>query len=281
MGFPVLEKEGEKMDLVVVRGGGDIASGIIHRLYMAGFKVVVLEIEKPLTIRRTVAFSEAVYEKEVNIEGVKGVLAKDINDIWNILDEGSVPVYIDEKGKILEVLKSMVVVDAILAKINLGTHRDMAPITIGVGPGFEAGVDVDLVVESKRGHNLGKVIYKGRAAKNTGTPGETLGFREERVIRAPGEGIVKPLYHIGDKVKKGDIVCKVGEKEVIAQIDGVIRGMLKEGLYAYKGLKIGDIDPRGVIEYAFTISDKARAVGGGVLEGILYLKRERRIGYGQ
>lgn len=276
MGFPVLEKEGEKMNLVIVRGGGDVASGIIHRLYMVGFKVVVLEIEKPLTIRRTVAFSEAVYEKEVNIEGVKGVLAKDINDIWNILDEGSVPVYIDEKGKILEVLKPMVVVDAILAKINLGTHRDMAPITIGVGPGFEAGVDVDLVVESKRGHNLGKVIYKGKAAKNTGIPGETLGFREERVICAPGEGVVKPLYHIGDKVKKGDVVCKIGDKEVIAQIDGILRGMIKEGLHVHKGLKIGDIDPRGIREYAFTISDKARAIGGGVLEGILYLKNERR-----
>ncbi|MCF6459686.1 selenium-dependent molybdenum cofactor biosynthesis protein YqeB [Clostridium sp. Cult3] len=269
------------MDIVVVRGGGDIASGIIYRLYKAGFKVVVLEIGKPLTIRRTVAFSEAVYEKEVNIEGVKGILAEDVDDIWRILDEGAVPVYIDSKGEILKELEPIALVDAILAKVNLGTHRGMAPITIGIGPGFEAGVDVDLVVESKRGHNLGKVIYEGKAAENTGIPGSTLGFREERVIRAPGEGIVNPLCEIGDKVEKGDVVCTVGEEKVLARISGILRGMLKEGLYAKEGLKIGDIDPRGEVENAFTISDKARAVGGGVLEGILYLIKERGIGYGR
>ncbi len=265
------------MEIVIVRGGGDIASGIIHRLCRAGFKVLVLEIEKPLTIRRKVSFSEAVYAGEVEVEGVRAVLAKDLDDIKYIFEKGFIPVYIDSRGDIIKELKPLAVVDAILAKRNLGTTKEMAPITIGVGPGFEAGVDVDLVVETKRGHNLGRVIHRGKPAENTGIPGEVMGYREERVLRATGDGIVKSFYQIGDKVKIGDIICKVGESEVTAEIDGVLRGIIKEGLYIHRGLKIGDIDPRNVERYAFTISDKARAVGGGVLEGILYLRKERRI----
>ena len=265
------------MDLVVVRGGGDIASGIIHRLFMAGYKVVVLEIEKPLTIRRTVAFSQAIYSGEVTVEGVKGVKAKDLDHIMEILEEGYIPVYVDSKGDIIKELKPLAVVDSILAKVNLGTSIDMAPITIGVGPGFEAGVDVDLAVETKRGHNLGRVIHEGKTAKNTGIPGDIIGYKEERVIRANYDGVVKPLYNIGDRVKAGDAVCKIGEKEVEAQIGGVLRGMITEGLFVHEGLKIGDIDPRGIVDHAFTISDKARAVGGGVLEGIQYLKIKKEM----
>ncbi len=161
------------MDLVIVRGGGDIASGIIHRLYRAGFKILVLEIEKPLSIRREVSFSEAIYKGEVEVEGVKGIFVKNLDNMWEIIYNGDIPVYIDSSGEVIDILRPIAVVDSILAKVNLGTHRDMAPITIGVGPGFEAGVDVDLVVETKRGHNLGKVIEKGFAAKNTGIPGST------------------------------------------------------------------------------------------------------------
>ena len=265
------------MELVIVRGGGDIASGIVHRLYRAGFKVVVLEIEKPLTIRRKVSFSEAIYDGEIEIEGVRAILAKDLDDIKDILEKGFVPVYIDHNGDIIKELKPLAVVDAILAKVNLGTNKKMAPITIGVGPGFEAGVDVDLVVETQRGHNLGKVIYKGKAAENTGIPGDVMGYREERVLRATGDGIVKVFHNIGDKVEAGDIICQIGDNQVIAGISGILRGIIKEDLYVYKGLKIGDIDPRNVVEHAFTISDKARAVGGGVLEGILYLRKEKEI----
>ena len=260
------------MNLVVVRGGGDVASGIIHRLFKSGYNVVVLETEKPTTIRRKVSFSEAIYSNEIIIEGVKGIFAKDLEHIIKILGEGSIPIYIDEQGKIIKELKPLVVIDAIIAKVNLGTNKKMAPITIGIGPGFRAGNDVDLVIESKRGHNLGKVIYKGEGAKNTGIPGEIGGYREERVLRAPSRGIVKNFYSIGDVVKSGDIICQVGNIKVIAQIDGVLRGMIKEGLFVDTGFKIGDIDPRGIIDYAFTISDKARAVGGGVLEAIGYLK---------
>lgn len=265
------------MDIVVVRGGGDIASGVIHRLSRAGYKVVVLEIENPLTIRRTVAFSQVIYSGEVTVEGVKGIKAKDLDHIREILKDGYIPVYVDSKGDVIKRLKPLAVVDAILAKINLGTSMDMAPITIGVGPGFEAGVDVDLVIETKRGHNLGKVIYEGKAVENTGIPGNVMGYREERVIRANCDGIVRPLYNIGDKVKVGDVVCKIGEKEVLAQISGVLRGMITERLFVYEGLKIGDIDPREIVDYAFTISDKARAVGGGVLEGIQYLKVKKGV----
>lgn len=265
------------MELVLIRGGGDLASGVAHRLFRAGYKVVILEIENPLTIRRTVAFSEAVYSNKVVVEDVKAILAKNTDDIMKILEEGNIPVYVDEKGSIIDELKPLAVVDVIIAKKNLGTNKDMAPITIGVGPGFEAGIHVDLVVESNRGHYLGRVIEKGTAIPNTGIPGSTMGYTEERIVRANGDGIVKSFFKIGDHVNEGDLICKVGEKEVRAKISGILRGMIREGLYVRDGLKIGDIDPRDIKDYVFTISDKARAIGGGVLEGIEYLRRERGI----
>lgn len=263
------------MELIVVRGGGDLASGIAHRLFKTGYKVIITEIEKPVSVRRKVSFSEAVYDGEVEVEGVKGVLARDLEDIRKGLDRGYIPVYVDEKGDIIYKLEPLIVVDAIIAKVNLGTNKQMAPITIGIGPGFEAGVDVDIVVESNRGHYLGKVIHKGKAEEDTGIPGEVLGHKEERVVRASCNGIVRPLYNIGDRVAAGDVVCQVGDREVVAQIDGILRGMIREGLFVHKGLKIGDIDPRNIEEYAFTISDKARAIGGGVLEGIGFLKNKK------
>ncbi len=263
-------------NLVIIRGGGDIASGIIHRLFTSGFRVLVLEIDKPLCIRRTVSFAEAVYSKEVNIEGVKGVLVDNKKDIMLALKKDLVPIYIDEKGEIIQELRPQVVVDSIIAKKNLGTNKSMAPITIGVGPGFEAAIDVDLVIESNRGHNLGKIIYKGEAEKNTGVAGTTLGYSNERVLRAPVSGIIKPLYAIGEEVKAGETIAITGGEEIKSQIDGIVRGFIKEGLYVKKGMKIGDIDPRGNRNNAFTISDKARAIGGGVLEGILYSKNKRR-----
>lgn len=265
------------MDIVVVRGGGDLASGVIHKLFKSGYKVVVLEVEEPLSIRRTVSFSQAIYDGEIIIEGVKGVRADSLDEIIRMLKKDCVPVYSDREGHIIEELKPIAVVDAIIAKENLGTNIDMAAITIAIGPGFEAGVDVDLVIESKRGHYLGRVIYEGRAAKNTGIPGDTMGYKEERVIRAPCDGIVKPLYKIGDRMEIGDTICYIGDSPVEAKISGTLRGMIMDGLFVHKGLKIGDIDPRGIDDYVFTISDKARSIAGGVLEGILSLKVERGI----
>ncbi len=164
-----------------------------------------------------------------------------------------------------------------MAKKNLGTYIDMAPITIGIGPGFEAGVDVDLVIESNRGHYLGRVVFEGRAAEDTKIPGEIMGYTEERIIRSPSKGIISSFFNIGDTVKAGDIVCRIGCIDIAARISGVLRGMIRDGLFVSEGLKIGDIDPRGIRDYAFTISDKARAIAGGVLEGIQYLRKERGI----
>lgn len=260
------------MELVIVRGGGDIATGICHRLFKAGFNVLVLDIEQPTTIRRRVAFSEAIYSREIVVEGVKAVNVKRIEDIYHEINKGNIPVYIDPVGKVIAELSPLAVVDSILAKRNLGTNMDMAPITIGVGPGFVAGKDVDLVIETQRGHFLGKVIYGGSAIPNTSIPGSILGHTEDRIIRASAEGEVKPLVEIGQMVEKGQVICKVGETDVIANLSGIVRGMIIEGINVTKGFKIGDIDPRGDIGNVDTISEKARAVGGGVLEGLMYMK---------
>lgn len=263
------------LDLIVVRGGGDIATGIAHRLYRVGFHIVILEVEKPLSIRRKVSFSEAIYEGEALVEGVKAVHVKDIGAVEAEIKQGNIPVLIDELGHSIKELKPMAVVDAILAKKNLGTTKKLAPITIGVGPEFEAGVDVDLVVESMRGHYLGSIIEKGQPQPNTGIPGSIMGYAEDRVIRATNKGIVSNLVEIGDYVEKGTKVCKIEDEYVYARIPGIVRGLIRDGLYVDKGLKIGDIDPRGIKEYAFTISDKARAIAGGVLEGIIYLQNKK------
>lgn len=265
------------LNTIVIRGGGDLATGIAHRLFKAGYKIIILEIEKPLAIRRRVSFSEAIYTGETTVEGVRAVLSNSIKEIKEAINRNTIPVYIDKTGNIIREIKPLAVVDAIIAKRNLGTNRSMAPITIGVGPGFEAELDVDLVVESKRGHYLGKVIYQGQAAKNTGIPGETMGYTEERIIRSPKEGKVKSFFNIGDTVNKGEIVCQVGDAAIEAKISGILRGLIREGLYVPEGTKIGDIDPRGIRDYAFTISDKARAVAGGVLEAIQYLRNERGV----
>lgn len=263
------------MSLVVVRGGGDIASGVIHRLFMCGYKVVVLEVEKPTAIRRTVSFCEAIYRKNIVIEGVNGVFVEDLNGVNKALNLSCIPVIIDAEGEIINDLKPLAVVDAIIAKKNLGTNRKMALITIGIGPGFHAGKDVDIVIESQRGHSLGKVLYNGTAAENTNLPGTINGYNEERVLRSPCDGIVQPFFSIGDYITKEDVICMVGGEEVVARISGILRGMIKEAMQVYKGMKIGDIDPRGVREYAFSISDKARAIGGGVLEGLLHFEKKR------
>lgn len=260
--------------LVLIKGAGDLATGVAHRLKRCGFDVVMTEIEEPTTVRRTVAFSQAVYDCKVEVEGVKATLVKDIQMIRENIDNGIISVIVDKDANIIEVLKPDIVVDAIVAKKNTGTSIDDAPIVIALGPGFEAGVDCDLVIETKRGHYLGRVITKGKAIPNTGVPGNIGGHTVGRIIRATSDGIINPVSEIGDYVEEGQVVAYIDKIPVYASISGIVRGMLQGGVEVFKGMKSGDIDPRCKKEHCFTISDKARSIGGGVLEGILFLKNK-------
>lgn len=264
-------------ELIIVRGGGDLATGTIYKLYQCGFSVLILETEAPSAIRRNVAFSEAVYQGTQTVEDLTCVCAKDIEEAKDFLKEGRLVLLTDPEGTSIEECKPLAVVDAILAKKNLGTHKGMAPITVALGPGFEAGKDVDAVVETKRGHHLGRVYYQGVAAPNTGVPGIIGGYGKERVIHSPAEGILKNVRKVTDTVKKGEIIaiveCEGEQIPVKATLDGLLRGLIRDGYPVTKGFKIADIDPR-LDEYnnCFTISDKARCIAGGVVEAVLYLK---------
>lgn len=255
--------------LVLIKGAGDLASGIGLRLWRSGFPVVMTEIPQPTVIRRKVSFAEAVYEGKVEVEGVTACLAESSREAKTLLDDGIIPVLIDPEADCRKELAPQVIVDAILAKRNVGTYRGQAPLVIGCGPGFVAGEDVDLVVETMRGHNLGKVIHQGSALPNTGIPGVVAGYAEERVLRAGCDGIFEGVREIGDLVTEGQVVAVVDGRPIRANISGVLRGILRTGLTVYQGMKVGDVDPRGQVEYCFTVSDKALAIGGGVLEAIL------------
>ncbi|NFI93436.1 MULTISPECIES: selenium-dependent molybdenum cofactor biosynthesis protein YqeB [unclassified Clostridium] len=257
--------------MIVIKGAGDLATGVATRLKKCGFDIVMTEISQPTTVRRTVAFSQVVYDKKVEVEGITAVLASNKEDINKIVEEGRVAVLVDEKAKIINEIKPEIIIDAIIAKKNLGTKIDDANIVIALGPGFTAGIDCHCVIETKRGHYLGKAIYKGSAIPNTGVPGEIGGFSKERIIRATTNGKILPVSNIGDYVKKGDIVAYVNETPVFAKLDGIVRGMLQKDVSVFKGMKSGDIDPRCEKNHCFTISDKARSIGGGVLEAILHL----------
>lgn len=259
--------------LVVVKGGGDLATGVAHRLYRAGFAVAVTEIARPTVIRRTVAFAAAVYDGESTVENVAAVLCEPA-DALSVIGRGAIPVLVDPQAASIVRFRPAAVVDAIMAKTNTGTTLTDAPVVIGVGPGFVAGVDVHAVVETMRGHDLGRVILSGPAAANTGIPGEIGGHSRERLIKSPSAGVFKTAAAIGDVVKAGQVVAYVDGVPVSAAIGGVLRGLLHDGLTVEKGLKVGDIDPRCKVEHCFSISDKARAVGGGVLEALMMLGRE-------
>ena len=275
----------KKTDLLVVRGAGDLATGTIHRLKQAGFHLLVLEAEHPAAIRRQVALSEAVYAKSAQVESVKAVrMEVDLTDTKNrkeailremerIWSENAVPVLVDPAGISISVLHPQVVVDAILAKKNLGTGREMAPLTIALGPGFTAGADVDVVIETKRGHNLGRVIRSGSAVPNTGIPGIIGGYGKERVMHAEAEGILRNVASIGDIVEAGAVIAEIetenGCVPVKASLSGLLRGLIRDGYPVTKGFKIADIDPRKEeLQNCFTISDKARCIAGSVLEVI-------------
>lgn len=333
-------KQTEENQIIIVRGGGDIATGTIYKLYQCGFPVLILETEYPSAIRRNVAFSEAVYQGTQTVEGVTCYRAENVEEAAAFLEEGKLTLLVDPEGVSIEKWKPLAVIDGILAKKNLGTHRGMAPITIALGPGFTAGVDVDAVIETMRGHSLGRVIYEGAAIANTGVPGMIAGYAKERVIHSPAEGRMRNVKKITDTVKKGEVIAWIeteAEREdcerlvskeaaredsahlfsteaaredsahllsmeatredsahlpsteaakedcaekmqertmVYASIDGLLRGLIRDGYPVTKGFKIADIDPR-IQEYdnCFTISDKARCIGGGVLEALLHLSR--------
>lgn len=257
--------------MILIKGAGDLATGVAHRLKKCGFNIVMTEISEPTTVRRTVAFSQAVYDKEVEVEGIKAVCASNKEDINRIIEDGKIPIILDEEARLVNEISPEIIIDAIIAKKNLGTNIDDAKIVIALGPGFTAGVDCHCVVETKRGHYLGKAIYSGSAIPNTGIPGDIGGYTEERIIRSTNEGKILPVSKIGDYVEKGDIVAYVNETPIFAKLNGIVRGMLQKDVNVFKGMKSGDIDPRCEKNHCFTISDKARSIGGGVLEAILYL----------
>lgn len=269
-----------KEQLIVVRGGGDIASGTIYKLLQCGYPVLVLETEHPSAIRRYAAFSEAVYDGVSQVEDRTGRRAENLAEAREIMGRGEAALMIDPKCRVLEKIRPYALVDAILAKKNLGTRRDMAPKTIALGPGFQAGKDVDLVIETMRGHRLGRVIRRGSALADTGVPGLIRGYGAERVIHSPTAGRMKNLAKIGDTVEKGQPIAVImdrqgRETEVPASISGLLRGLIRDGYPVTEGFKIADIDPRlEEYENCFTISDKARCIAGGVLEGILYLETQ-------
>lgn len=264
----------EQAALIVVRGGGDIASGTIHRLHRAGFRLVVLETDAPTAIRRTVSLSEAVYTNTHTVEGVTAERAETLAELPEIWGRSHIPVLVDPAAKSLVELKPSALIDGILAKKNCSTTLSMAPITIGLGPGFTAGIDVGAVIETARGHDLGRVIITGTAQANTGIPGAVAGYTTERVLYARHSGILTIRRDIGSLVQQNEVIATIGDQPVRATIAGLVRGIIRDRSTVHRGMKIADIDPRTEqTAICHTISDKARCISGGVLEALLYLAR--------
>ena len=266
-------------NLIIVRGGGDLATGTIYKLKKSGFQVLILEVQNPSAIRRNVAFCEAVYQGTQTVEDMTCYLVESVEQAEQFINEGKLCVLVDPMGESIARLKPLAVIDAILAKKNLGTNRNMAPITLALGPGFAAGEDVDAVIETKRGHNLGRVLWEGAAAPNTGIPGIIGGYGKERVIHCPAKGILRNVKKITDTVSRGEVIAVVeteeGNVSVKATLDGILRGLIRDGYPVHVGFKMADIDPRAEeYENCFTISDKARCIAGGVLEALLQRKGE-------
>jgi len=254
---------------VLIRGGGDLSSAVIHRLWNAGMRVIVCDLEMPSCVRRTVSFCNSIYEKEWTIEGVTSRYIDGIDAIEETLAEGIIPVLTVPDHVVLKAVHPDVFIDATISKKKPNYDLSWAPLVIGLGPEITAGEDADLVVETQRGHYLGTLIQKGKALPNTGIPGNITGHTYDRVLRAPCEGEVVCLRRIGDQVNEGEPVLTVSGQPVRAPIDGIVRGLIANGFHARKGLKVGDIDPRGFEDHCYTISDKGRTISGAVLEAIV------------
>ena len=261
----IIDRPIDRNRLAIVRGGGDLATGVVYRLWRAGFSVLCLECERPLVVRRPVSVAQAVFDGIHMIEGMRSVRIDTPQDFKHGDD---VAVLVDEAAMCLDSLRPDLLVDAIMAKRNTGTHRGMAQLVLAIGPGFTAPYDVCGVVETKRGHFLGRLITDGAAIPNTGIPGMEMGYTVQRLLRAPCDGYVLPVREIGDSVQAGDLIATVGEQAVCARIPGVLRGLIHPSVPVPEGAKIGDIDPRNVREHCFTITDKALAIAGGILEAI-------------
>ena len=257
----------------VVRGGGDLGTGVALRLQRAGWRVLITELAQPLVIRRTVAVATAIYEGSIEVEGTIAQRIDRVDEVDRVWGLDQIPVIVDADRSLAARLKPAALIDVIMAKHNTGTRLTDAPIVVALGPGFEAGVDCHAVVETNRGHNLGRVYYRGSAEADTGVPGQIGGENNRRVLRAPTPGVFHAERKIGDVVKTGEVIGYVGLAPLTAQIDGVLRGVLADGLSIAGGTKAADIDPRGDVRHCFSVSDKAWAVGGGVLEAVMYLAR--------
>ncbi len=266
-----------ELPLIWIRGAGDLATGVGVRLLNSGFQIAFSEIEKPTVIRTTVAFAAAVYEESVIVEGHQSVVCTGVEAVEEALSSGKVPVYIGDEENALAYFKPSIFIEATIRKEKIDIPRDLVMRTIALGPGFSAPEDVDVVIETMRGHYLGRAIWKGKAIPNTGIPGEIAGYAKERVIHAPAKGSIIGLSNIGDYVTQGQTIAYIKTDdseervEVLASITGILRGMIREGLWVDFGMKIADIDPRCEKAHCFSISDKARAIGGGVLEAVMVL----------
>jgi len=262
---------------VAVKGAGDLATGVIHRLSRAGFRVMATELPDPTVVRRTVAFAEAITLGSMTVEDVTAQVAPTVESIPTLFAKRLVPILVNPDGRLLKALHPTVLIEATVSKHNSGVAIDDAPVTIALGPGYEAGKDVHAVIETNRGHNLGRVYLSGTAEPNTGKPGNIGGYTSERLLRATGSGTLSGLRDIGDMVQAGETVAIIKKEgtgavmPVLAPIDGILRGLVRDGLHVHPGMKVGDIDPRAAREHCFTISDKSRAIAGGVLEAMLYL----------
>jgi len=255
--------------MIVIKGAGDLASGVAYRLKRAGFPLLMTELPAPLFVRRTVAFGEAVYSGSITIEGLTAQRVKNSAETLALAHSEVIPVLVDPAATVVTQLQPTILIDAIIAKRNVGTRINDAPLVIALGLGFTAGVDCHMVIETKRGHRLGRPIEQGAAEVDTGIPDLVNGIGADRVLRAPTTGQVEPLVKIGDQVSSGQAVAQVGGLIIHAPFAGTVRGLIHPAVTVTRGMKIGDLDPRGVVEHCFTISDKAFAIGGGVLEAIL------------
>ena len=256
--------------LVLIKGAGDLATGVAYRLHRAGFPLLMTELPRPSMVRRTVSFGQAVYDGETQVEGVTARRVDDPQAGLALARQGeAIPVLVDPEGRAAAVLKPRVLVDGIMAKRNTGTRISDAPLVIALGPGFTGGVDCHAAIETNRGHWLARIIYDGSPQPDTKTPGKVKGYARGRVIRAPADGHLSPVARVGDRLRKGDLIGHVNGYEVKAMFDGVLRGLIHPSVPVTKGLKIGDLDPRDVDRHCFTISEKSFAIGGAVLEAIL------------